>query len=417
MLERSKEAPLSLKIAYPEFTKDNTEPFWELVRRFFANLGSIRNLDIAAHSSMKQVIASIPYKSDAPILRTLKISGHPLREKNETPLGIFKHLTTFPLLRTLELCYVRLPEALPYIPQLRKLSIVSPTARIHCGTTISWLLKALPSTPNLHVLNVHQLLLDPLTHPALRTPDPVPLKELQSFDIIFADINQSILFDSIDFPPTTVVKAYFLGSQLGEVAPESISPISRIVSRVASSDHVASAACKTFIHLPTALGIDASANCPAVSISLPQSLPVNNLTQYNRLFNALAPIARQVSLSTTNSPRIYPFIPGVIRTLNMLERVCFPDDYRTCQLFLRALIKNPDETTLPCPGLREIELSYSVFGFESVDKATVNLLEAVVRERKELGSPIESVLVSKGAIDDWKLKFEFRELLDVIRAA
>ncbi|KAJ8517861.1 hypothetical protein ONZ45_g5028 [Pleurotus djamor] len=94
--------------------------------------------------------------------------------------------------------------------------------------------------------------------------------------------------------------------------------------------------------------------------------------------------------------------------------VCFTDDYTTCQHFLRALIKAPDETTPPCSGLRSLEFRYTIFGIDSIDRETIAVLEDVVRERRDSATPIKQILVAERDIDAWKIMFEFKDLLDVI---
>ncbi|KAJ8517860.1 hypothetical protein ONZ45_g5029 [Pleurotus djamor] len=297
MLGRSKKAPLSVKLlSYTETAKTAIELFWDFVGTVFAEFPRIRNLDITASHSLERFISAIPSDTRAPLLRTLRINGEHSGEDAIRP-SFFQQLESFPHLHTLALSYIRLPDKLPYLPQLRKLSIIPSTNSARANTTMTWLLNALKSTPNLHILNIHKLTKS--AQPAHGHIVPtVKLDHLQFLDIVFTELSQSVLFDHLQFPPTTAIKAYFLDDHQNESPPTSISPLSAVVSRVIASDTVSSASCMVFIHLPSVLRLETSSEFAPLSLSLPSTIAENNMSAFIPVFSSLAPIARHATLST-----------------------------------------------------------------------------------------------------------------------
>ncbi|KAJ8482777.1 hypothetical protein ONZ45_g14832 [Pleurotus djamor] len=411
MLERAKDAPLDVTVSRLSSTERPDGQFWEVIKRVLGQIHHIRTLDITSATFMHEITSLLPETALAPLLCDIRLSGYTyLDSQNATPITMFKHLHHLHSLRQLLLAYVRVPDDLPPIPTLRELTLISPAAQVDYGVTMSWLLKALESTPNLYHLYVREVLANEPTR-TIQTAR-VSLLSLKRLELVLTDLRQSVLFDHLNIPPSAMIDTSFKECRQGELLTRHIIPLSALIARIFTDSDISSIQYTVSIHLPTHLTIKRTTGQRILALALPEPDSEQHASEYTHIFASLSPFLTRTNISVSPYTSIFPSIPDLLRALHKLETMSLSSEHERCLPLLRALAHGPNGTTPLCPNLKYLEFPFTSFPYPYADEETMAALEEVILERRENGMPIRKIFLLKDGVRDWEARFKYPELLE-----
>ncbi|KAJ8454458.1 hypothetical protein ONZ45_g12384 [Pleurotus djamor] len=416
MFERLKEAPFSLKLV--RNLDNDSEEFLSLSRRVFTAMERVQELEISSDFPVAEMFGVI-LPSEAPgttCLRSLVINI-------EGPEMVMAHrdtpsiISAFNLsaLRMLTLGEVSLPQICPIMPHLQELRIYNTDDRY--GPTISWLYGVLSSTPHLQYLSVQCLFLDRPNHPFPVGPK-LQLRKLKRLHLYFEDPSLSTFFDHLNMPSSTVIVATMHDDPIRNPLNKCVGPLSRLLSRFSDSH-----AYKVEITFPSLWDIKADDGKTLMYLDLPDPYSDEHMRAYGDLLQSLSPIPTCVSFFS-RAQTYHTSIPSIaLRSLPRIHTACFHDvvghlDDQVSPLLalLRALLMLPDDNNSPpCPELKYLEFP-GARRIKQTDQQTIDAIMAVLRQRREIGIPIEEVFVPLEGLREWKAHFglEWEGILSVI---
>ncbi|KAJ8468796.1 hypothetical protein ONZ45_g17111 [Pleurotus djamor] len=411
MLARAKGAPLDVTVSRLSSSERHDEQFWEVIKSVLDQINHIKTLDITSTTLMDRITSLLPESAPAPLLRDLRLSGYTYDDsRNDTPLTIFKHLHHLHSLRQLVIAYVRVPEELPFLPTLRELTLISPATQVDFGVTMSWLLTALKSTPNLHHLYVREVLTNKPMH-TIQTSH-VNLLSLKRLELTLTDLRQSVIFDHLNFPTSTLITTSIKLQHQGDLLTKHLTPLSTLTTRILADANISSTPYAVSIRLPKGLFVETTDGHHVLNINLPEPGSEQHASEYIHFFASVSPYLKRISLSVLPFASIFPPIPELLHRLHKLKTITLPSEPDRCLRLLRALSKGPNGNPPPCPGLEYFEFPFPTFPYPYADEETVTAMEEVIAGRREYNMPIKKIFLLKDGVRGWEARFKYPELLE-----
>ncbi|KAJ8482778.1 hypothetical protein ONZ45_g14831 [Pleurotus djamor] len=403
MLAYSKDVPLEVVVSQLTSIESPDPQFLEVAKRLLDQIHRIKSLVITSTNSVNDIYVLLPPMAAAPLLRVLKLNEYTSHNPDRViTFSIFDHPSNLHSLCKLVLSHVRIPDELPLLPTLRSLSITARSDQVYFGVTMTWLLKALRSTPNLQTLYVWELASEPTQQPTHTVT--VELQHVQFVYITFADLRQSIFFEYVNIPTSASITASFSDCHLDEPLTGHLTPICTLIQRVSASS---SAQDKVSICLPTDIVIESGNGRVALSITLPKPSS-EHASEYEHIFASVSPMYKRAKFSASPYVEI-PSIPDLLFHFHNLKTISLPTNRYESRPILRALIEGPNGTLPPCSSLEYLEFLHPR---RSADERTTTVLDEVILGRRRHNIPIKKVFVCEVYEEKWKAQSKYPELFE-----